>query len=292
MRAVGPASPPSLAPPMLLLACPACARQYDATGLEPGREVRCFCEEVFPVAWPRQLPVGALRCTGCGGGVGPDDAACPYCAAALSEEDRRRTTLCPGCFTRLEDDSRHCRACGLAIRPQRLAPLPHDRGCPRCGKALRVRSLAGGDVVECGGCLGLWIEPRHLQRAVAEAAAAGDGGGPAPRPRGPEEVRYLPCLTCGQPMNRRQFRHAGRPSGVVVDHCLDHGVWLDHEELEGLLGFVRATGAGAPMAGLTSPPRAVATVPGAAPPPPERGPGLLEAALALVGELLGGLGGR
>lgn len=234
---------------MLLIACPDCARQYDATGLEPGSQVRCFCEQLFFVEWPRKLTAAALVCTHCGGAVSASDEQCPYCQAAISEADRRQTTLCPSCFTRIDDDSQHCRACGVEIRPQALSPLPADRGCPRCEDQLRVRSLEIVDVIECGACLGMWVTPASFEAVTRQATRGGgdaalfvqkaDGG---PRTRPLESVRYIPCLVCGELMQRRQYTYRGRPSGVVIDSCKGHGVWLDHEEIESIVQFVSKGG--------------------------------------------------
>ena len=67
-----------------------------------------------------------------------------------------------------------------------------------------------------------------------------DLGDPLPNP-----LKYLPCLRCGDLMIRRQFRWRDKSAGVVLDHCREHGVWLDAEELERVLSFVRAR-AGSP----------------------------------------------
>jgi Zn-finger nucleic acid-binding protein len=230
---------------MFLIACPSCSRQYDATGLAPGSDVRCFCNEVFCVRWPDKLTGAALTCTNCGGAVRPADESCPFCSSKISEEDRRKTTLCPGCFTRLDDDSRHCRACALEIRPQRLAPLPVDRDCPRCDAELRVRSFDVVDVTECEACLGMWLTPEVFRRVTEQAGKRNAGselfilgktvGTP---PRKLENVRYIPCLVCSELMQRRQYAHKGRNSGTIIDLCRGHGVWLDHEEIERILSFV------------------------------------------------------
>jgi len=234
---------------MLLIACPDCARQYDVTGLDPGRQVRCFCECLLTVDWPPKLTAAALTCAHCGGAVSTTDEACPYCQAAISEADRRRTTLCPACYTRLQDDSKHCRACGIDIRPQSLAPLPSDSGCPRCEGELRVRSLDVVDVVECRQCLGIWLTPESFKQVTVKAARESGaaslfpGHQDRPRPeRRVEEVRYIPCLGCGELMQRRQYTHEGRGSRVVIDVCRSHGVWLDHEEVERIVDFIQTGG--------------------------------------------------
>ena len=52
--------------------------------------------------------------------------------------------------------------------------------------------------------------------------------------------RYRPCPSCGTLMNRTLH---GKRSGVVVDRCRDHGLWLDAGELRQLLEWARAGGA-------------------------------------------------
>ncbi len=239
---------------MLLLACPSCSRQFDVTGLEPGARVRCVCDSMLDVGWPKKLTGQALNCTNCGGAVAVDAEDCPYCQAKISEADRRQTTLCPKCYTRIEDDSKHCRACGLAIEPQALTPLPAGRGCPRCKGTLRTRALAHADVIECGDCLGIWLTPRTFDRTLLEAERASFLSSislvepPKPTERKIETVAYLPCLTCGELMNRKQYRYAGRSSGVVIDICRDHGTWLDDQELEKIISFIRSGGTTGPGA--------------------------------------------
>jgi Zn-finger nucleic acid-binding protein len=236
---------------MLLIACPECARQYDATGLEVGSQVRCFCERLFLVGWPPKLIAGALTCSHCGGAVSATQEQCPYCQAAISEDDRRKTTLCPGCLTRIDDDSRHCRSCGLAIRPQALSPLPADRDCPRCEGKLRVRSFETVGVVECAACLGMWITPKTFETITTQASRHGKDAATLvqdPRrlipPNTGEAVRYIPCLVCGELMQRRQYTWRERYSGTVIDVCRGHGLWLDRDEIERIVEFVAMDGSG------------------------------------------------
>jgi Zn-finger nucleic acid-binding protein len=52
-------------------------------------------------------------------------------------------------------------------------------------------------------------------------------------------VVYLPCPVCKALMMRRTIATG---TGVIVDTCHSHGLWLDHGELERILAFVRARG--------------------------------------------------
>ena len=177
--------------------------------------------------------------------MGPTDTACPYCEAALAESDRRVSMLCPVCLARIEAHSKHCRACGVPIAPQSLVPIPDGRTCPRCEGALGIRDLGRTSVIDCTQCGGLWLRAADFEELCRRAGrdenvlpstapATGEGV------RRMEDVKYIPCLTCGQLMNRRQFRHRGSPSRVVIDLCRNHGVWLDHEELQEIVAFVRS----------------------------------------------------
>ncbi len=100
-------------------------------------------------------------------------------------------------------------------------------------------------LVECGGCGGVWLAPGALDRLCASAEAMQDAsqhlfGRAAPRRLvDPSKVAYLPCPTCKDRMVRRNF---GGASGVIVDVCKEHGVWLDHGELEKVVEFSRAGG--------------------------------------------------
>ena len=232
---------------MIVLACPACSRQYDVTHTEAGSRVRCVCGESFTVRIPAELRVIALVCSHCGGAVGADDAACPYCEAALSARDRRESMLCPSCNARIATDSRHCRACGTAIEPQALTPIPDGRRCPRCEGELGLLDLGHASVVDCEACGGMWLATQTFESLCRRArndahVLAEQRTVVPPKERKLEPVRYIPCLTCGQLMNRRQFTWQKRFSGVVVDLCRDHGIWLDADELQEIVEFLRTRG--------------------------------------------------
>ncbi|MEM1451067.1 MAG: zinc ribbon domain-containing protein [Planctomycetota bacterium] len=235
-----------------LLSCSSCKRQLDVTALEVGDEVQCVCDAILVVGPPKEVQVRGLSCGHCGGVISEGDTTCSYCNAALSAEDRKETTLCPICAARLPNDSQHCKACGVELRAAAVPPLPRDGKCPRCDGPLRVHLLEEAEVVECAsesGCGGMWCSREtfeRLQRTARKAASTGDSDAPeAPRVQmlgAPEGAKrqYVPCLTCGDLMQRRQFRHEDRPAGIVLDVCKDHGVWFDRDELEAALAFVRS----------------------------------------------------
>ena len=242
---------------MILQACSACARQYDVTHLSPKDRVRCVCDAVMSVSVPSQLTVRARKCSNCGGRVEPGEAACSFCGSELFDIDLA-STLCPRCFKRIEDDAKHCRSCGVAIAPQALTALRAGQTCPRCTSPKRrkagagtgklcVRALGhGASVVECASCRGLWVTTEAFAAICAGAQDRPEIslGAPAKPPIAASEperkVVYIPCLTCGELMLRKNFRYKNASSHVVVDYCRHHGVWLDQDELERIVAFIRA----------------------------------------------------
>jgi Zn-finger nucleic acid-binding protein len=53
------------------------------------------------------------------------------------------------------------------------------------------------------------------------------------------QAHYIKCPVCREFMGRRNF---GAKSGVIVDRCSTHGVWLDGGELKRLLEWKKAGG--------------------------------------------------
>jgi Zn-finger nucleic acid-binding protein len=95
---------------------------------------------------------------------------------------------------------------------------------------------------ECTHCGGLWISLANFDHicsdAEAQTAATGLSLPPPPEPSG-AQVRYVKCPQCGNLMNR--LNYAGR-SGVVIEICRPHGIWLDRDQMRQIVQFIRAGG--------------------------------------------------
>ena len=126
------------------------------------------------------------------------------------------------------------------------------RVCPRC-KTEMVAVMLGvtGQQVEldqCKTCQGLFFDPgeldtilegiekqahtvdhRQLMTLIEQETPTDDFA----------NVAYAPCPDCGKLMNRRNF---GQKSGVVIDDCREHGIWLDGGELRRLIRWTQAGG--------------------------------------------------
>lgn len=52
-------------------------------------------------------------------------------------------------------------------------------------------------------------------------------------------VFYRACPECRRPMSRRQFAQGAK---VVLDHCREHGLWLDAGEWQRVVAYLRKGG--------------------------------------------------
>ena len=119
--------------------------------------------------------------------------------------------------------------------------------CPRCGADRRLAAHAlrseGGDdvgVLECHGCRGTFVDARAWT-GLFDAVARGDSLElgrfvPLPPNASKQLVSLVACPICRGEMDRAHF--AAR-SGVVIDVCNDHGVWLDAAELVSVVAYFR-----------------------------------------------------
>jgi Zn-finger nucleic acid-binding protein/DNA-directed RNA polymerase subunit RPC12/RpoP len=226
----------------LLIACPTCRRQYDASAKAPGETFACVCGASVEVRAARPHDAAVVRCSSCGSTRSTGEPACRWCGSEFTLDEQDLNTVCPQCFTRIGDRARHCHACGVAVAPQPIGAVDPNRPCPVCpgGPALRHRTLAADlAVLECARCGGLWLVPGTLRALVARVRAGADqaasllgplgGAGERTEARGdPGGPLYRACVICSERMNRTRF--AGR-TPVVVDYCREHGVWFDHQEL-------------------------------------------------------------
>src|SRR5262245_42576903 len=223
----------------LLVACPECSRQYDATGRRPGGRFRCHCGEVVTVRQPQGHETRAVRCSSCGAArADDDDGRCAYCQTSFTLHERDLNTVCPHCLARVSDQARFCHHCGTGLTPELNAGADTDLACPACqtGRGLVSRQIGIEKVaiLECGRCAGFWLGHDAfqllLERAKREALPTGThmetpreiaakfglpDGAAAPKAGRPGAF-YRPCPVCGEQMNRRNY---GGVSGVIIDLC-------------------------------------------------------------------------
>ncbi len=116
--------------------------------------------------------------------------------------------------------------------------------CPGCSNPMEVDVERGIEIHRCIGCAGLWLDPGELESMVddpgptsADLPKLREGMKDVRVPTGP--VRYRKCPRCTQVMARRNY---GSHSGVVVDECRQHGMYLDPGEFEAIETFIKLGG--------------------------------------------------
>lgn len=165
-------------------------------------------------------------------------ANCTNCAAPLPPN----SLTCAYCGSRNDTDLR-------GVHTFTTHELQAERTCPRCAIPLRTIDLKveGKFLIErCDQCLGLFFDPGELE-ALLQATVTNvytinrkqiDSLNAAKR-TSEYGIAYVKCPVCATVMSRVNF---GTRSGVIVDRCPDHGVWLDGGELRQLFEWTKAGG--------------------------------------------------
>lgn len=163
---------------------------------------------------------------------------------------------CTNCSAPLPLNSVSCDYCGSrndvdlkGIHYYTTHEADTKRLCPRCRISLTSIDLKieGKFLIErCAECLGLFFDPGELEALLESSvtnvfeinrgwlAILNSTDKTDDRP-----VSYVKCPACAKLMNRINF---GARSGVVVDRCREHGVWLDAGELRRLYEWMKAGG--------------------------------------------------
>ena len=166
-------------------------------------------------------------------------------------------TRCPSCGAPIGDGSIHCPYCksrldvDLAALHKHTVAVPESkRRCPHCNvymATIDLSSSLGPFLIErCPVCYGLFFDPGELEQVLDKGVSSAfvidyallEKLADEQRDRR-ETVKYISCPVCGKLMNRINY---GTRSGVVVDRCRDHGVWLDAGELKRLMEWTKAGG--------------------------------------------------
>jgi Zn-finger nucleic acid-binding protein len=163
---------------------------------------------------------------------------------------------CSNCNAPLPAGSQLCAYCGnrtdidlKGINYYTTHDSDSPRTCPRCAKKLKTVDLQlnGQFLIErCDQCFGLFFDPGELE-ALLEGMVSNvfqidkPGLEGINRDRKPDQypVAYIKCPVCSELMNRVNF---GAQSGVIVDRCKPHGVWLDGGELRQLFEWMKLGG--------------------------------------------------
>ncbi len=162
-------------------------------------------------------------------------AGCKKCGAPLEE------ITCRYCGTRNDINLQEIHEYTLKT-PQTL------RTCPTCKISLQTIDLQtnGKFLVErCHKCHGLFFDLNELQALIdltvkhsyeIDYKKLHEG---AQNPLTKDEILYKKCPVCSKFMQRRNYE---KTSGVIVDVCTKHGIWLDSGELKRIYDWVKVGG--------------------------------------------------
>ncbi len=162
---------------------------------------------------------------------------------------------CSGCSAPLPPNSITCEYCGSRndvdlknIHYYTTHQCESKRTCPRCELPLITIDLKlnGTFLIErCDDCLGLFFDPNELETLLEVTVTnvftidKGRLDNTSPLNKKEYSAIYIKCPVCYKIMNRVNF---GIKSGVIVDRCKEHGVWLDGGELRNLFEWMKAGG--------------------------------------------------
>jgi len=108
--------------------------------------------------------------------------------------------------------------------------------CPRCRIALKKARLG----LICRKCEGCWLKFEELDRAIVVSddalTAAGLGATLCPDTGGVDTTSSIECPICEKKLRRFPYLV---DSGIMVDACSAHGMWLDDGELSAIRSYCR-----------------------------------------------------
>ncbi len=165
-------------------------------------------------------------------------ARCLSCSAPMPANQNR----CLYCNTRNDVDLK-------GKQHFHTSEHPSSRVCPHCQIELQTVVINQAEplsIERCNQCFGLFFDPGELETYL-ETSVSGVfdinlehiKNINEDRYRTRQKVKYIQCPVCELFMNRINFGHR---SGVIVDRCKNHGVWLDNGELTHLLEWKKAGG--------------------------------------------------
>lgn len=163
---------------------------------------------------------------------------------------------CTSCSAPLPANQNRCLYCGIRNDVDLTGKQTFDvssqlssRICPHCEIEMQTVSLNKTHAIaleRCNQCFGLFFDPGELESYLEKSVSGVFDINlehikhiNQDRYRTSQQVKYIKCPVCENFMNRVNFAHR---SGVVIDRCKAHGIWLDNGELTHLLEWKKAGG--------------------------------------------------
>lgn len=112
--------------------------------------------------------------------------------------------------------------------------------CPRCSTELTSVSIEAAEVRACGNCEGTWY-PDEALAEVTDHTFSELKQTPLAQSMVPDQLAKvdldepISCPECGEQMSRYTY---SLTCPIVLDECIEHGVWLDDGELGTLMQYL------------------------------------------------------
>jgi Zn-finger nucleic acid-binding protein len=163
---------------------------------------------------------------------------------------------CKSCGAPLAANINRCQFCGIyndmdlhGKHDFSIHVHESERICPQCDiplQTINLKQVGAFEIERCSTCFGLFFDPGEIE-TLLESSVSGVfdinfqllGHINQERYRKPGKVKYIKCPACRVLMNRINFAHR---SGVIIDRCKMHGVWLDNGEITHLMEWKKAGG--------------------------------------------------
>ncbi len=150
---------------------------------------------------------------------------------------------CRHCSAPLPSKSIICEYCGvrndIELQPKVGINLPKsNRSCPDCMTILESIDIGKNSrfiVEKCERCFGLFFDHHELEKLLEESVSESYWidhhklHSLLQHPLHKDRIQYRKCPECSVIMQRKNY--LGR-SGVIMDVCVSHGLWLDAGELK------------------------------------------------------------
>ena len=112
--------------------------------------------------------------------------------------------------------------------------------CPRCSTELTSVSIEAAEVRACSNCEGTWY-PDEALAEVTDHTFSELKETPLAQRMVPDQLAKVDldepigCPECGEQMSRYTY---SLTCPIVLDECIEHGVWLDDGELGTLMQYL------------------------------------------------------
>lgn len=117
--------------------------------------------------------------------------------------------------------------------------------CPNCSSHLVTLELADVEVDYCFACRGIWLDTGEIEHLVRIEGGRNHPLEITTLQRTAEKRRK--CPLCRKRMGKIL---AGADPGVILDCCVDHGMWSDAGELRKILTLGCSAGFSNPLVRL------------------------------------------